>query len=272
MAITGANDRHCKNADADILATEAEKSRLAAEIGKRTGLFYVPEILRYQPQEGILEFEWLEGLESLTGVALARDPQMTDLCRRAGAALCAIHKQLRLPQRLKIPLPEPASSAPDSDVFFHGDFNGDNVCYDRTRDRLVIVDWSSAPLFGGKPTFGSRYFDVLWFGHFFFCSRPARWFGKWQDLAWYEALIRGYTAEVGSPFPEPEFGAYRLAAEPVFSAARKQMLASTHGFRRIVRAVVLWRAKVRWRRMDLNSRQVMTASSGCGLQPITVRS
>ena len=242
------NGSATKTGDGEVLAIEAEKSRLGAAIGKSTGLFYVPEVISCRPEQGMLHVEWINNLESLTSIALSADPQMPELCRRAGAALSAIHEQLRLPEPMRLPLPEPGRSASGTGVFLHGDFNGDNVCYERRRDRLVVVDWSSAPLFGGKPTWGSRYFDLMWFGHFFFCSRPARWLGIWQDNAWYEALISEYRAQAGPGFSAKEFAQYRGAAEPLFSAARKQMLGSVHRTRRAVRAWVLWRAKVRWQR------------------------
>jgi len=251
MKLKAVEGRWRKTDDAGVLEIEAEKGILAAAIGRATGLFYVPEVLQYCADQGILETEWIDGLESLNCVALQRDPKMGELCYRSGAALAAIHKHLRLPEKLKIRLPETTPTNSYAEVFVHGDYTGDNVCYDRKNDRLVIVDWSSAPLFGGKATFGPRYFDLIWFGHFFFCSRPARWMGIWGDDIWYQSLIRGYGSASCSGLSAEEFNDYRREVEPLLSAARKEMFANKHGMRRIGRYLLLSYAAFRWRRCDL---------------------
>ena len=45
--------------------------------------------------------------------------------------------------------------------FLHGDFTLANVCVEETTDRVVIVDWSAAPILGEAVTVGPVYFDVL---------------------------------------------------------------------------------------------------------------
>ena len=250
MKLRKVNGRGRKTDDPRVLEIEDEKSIRAAAIGKATGMFYVPEVLQYDADQGILDTEWIDGLENLNGVALRRDPKMGELCHRTGVALAAIHEQLRLPEKLKIRLPEIMPTSSYAEVFLHGDFTGDNVCYDRKNDRLVIVDWSSAPLFGGKATFGPRYFDLIWFGHFFYCSRPARWMGIWGDDIWYQSLIRGYESTSGSRFAAGEFNDYRRKAEPLLSAARRDMLENKRGMRRIGRSLLLSYAAFRWQRMD----------------------
>jgi hypothetical protein len=56
----------------------------------------------------------------------------------------------------------------DDNVFIHGDFACINVCLYKPSGKLVILDWSTAPLMGRTPTFRSRYFDVFWFASYMF--------------------------------------------------------------------------------------------------------
>lgn len=246
MSLIAVDGRGRKTDNTGSLALEAQKSILAAAIGRDTGLFYVPELLGYDAKQGVLETEWIDGLDSLICLALQRDPKMGELCYRAGLALAAIHKDLRLPENMKIRLSGEIPANPGGEVFLHGDFNGSNVCFDRRNDRLVIVDWSSAPLMGGKPTFGSRWFDLVWFGHFFFCSRPVRWVGRWRAEVWYQSLIRGYVAASCSSISEREFNDFQGKVEPVLSAARTEMLASSHGLKRFFHSLRLAYAAFLW--------------------------
>jgi hypothetical protein len=50
-----------------------------------------------------------------------------------------------------------------TEVFLHGDFNGINVCITECSPSVVVIDWQMTSRHGGKATYGSRYFDVIWF-------------------------------------------------------------------------------------------------------------
>ena len=80
----------------------------------------------------------------------------------------------------------------DENVFIHGDFACINVCFHKPSDKLVILDWSAAPMVARTPTFGSRYFDILLFVSSLFQGVPcARVFG-WDAAAMAETFLKGY--------------------------------------------------------------------------------
>lgn len=251
MAFQRTEGKGRKTDDVDKIAVEAEKTLLAGAIGRETGLFYVPEVLHFNEERGVLETEWIDGLQGLHSVAVQHAALMGELCCRAGAALGAVHKDLRLPEEMKVRLPGRLRSVPDADVFLHGDFNGSNVCYDQNRDRLVILDWSSAPLFGGKATFGPAYFDIVWFGHYFFSTRPGPRIGPWDPRAWFRSLIKGYCASPDSNFSEEDFYRFRKEMEPILSFSRRQMVKRWPRFRRVWRWVLLAHGSFHWNRFRL---------------------
>ena len=45
----------------------------------------------------------------------------------------------------------------------HGDYNGVNICVGKSLKPIVIFDWQMTSVHGGKATYGSRYFDIIWF-------------------------------------------------------------------------------------------------------------
>ena len=186
-----------KVGDASLLAVEATKTVRAGEIGRESGLFYVPRVLDFDRDKGVLELERLNGLETLLELAINKDARILELMNRAGRALAVIHEQLVLPDKIKYQLP-PEWMAPDSNigsdqnVFIHGDFASVNVCLHEASGRLVILDWSAAPILGRNPTFGSRYFDILWFVACVFRGAPGMRFLNWDAEGMADVFLRGY--------------------------------------------------------------------------------
>jgi len=181
-----------KKASPSLLAIEATKTKLAGEIGKDSGLFYVPRVLNFDQDKGVLDFERLSGLVTLLQLAIDKDVRLLEFSEKAGRALQVIHKQLILPGRIKYALPEEWMDWPDKNVFIHGDFASINVCLHEPSGRLVILDWSAAPIVGRTPTFGSRYFDILWFVSCVFRSAPRVRFLSWDAEGIADAFLKGY--------------------------------------------------------------------------------
>jgi hypothetical protein len=214
-----------KSGDADAIVTEGEKARAAREIGLRTGLFYVPEVINLDGENGILDTERIHSATRLQDLALVRDPRLGELCFRAGKALAAIHGSLCLAKEMLHPLSLTPRGGLDRtvhsrtleayhpSVVLHGDFNGDNVMYDSANDRLVIIDWSSAPGFKPPFTIGPAYFDIAWFGFFFYRFQPMTAFG-WQPKWWFRRLIEGYQ-ETGGNFDNVAYGALKSQLDPI---------------------------------------------------------
>jgi tRNA A-37 threonylcarbamoyl transferase component Bud32 len=181
-----------KTADARILAVEAVKASRALEIGKDSGLFRVPKVVKFDSGTGVLEFEKLSGLVTLLDLAVRKDPRLPALLEKAGQALAVVHEKLILPEEMKCEMPPEWMGPSGENVFIHGDFACINVCFHEPTGELVIVDWSAAPSVGRTPTFGSRYFDVLLFISSLFHAAPWRRILSWDGKEMACAFLRGY--------------------------------------------------------------------------------
>ena len=68
-----------KKASPSLLAIEATKSELAGEIGKDSDLFYVPRVLNFDQDNGVLDFERLNNLVTLLQLAIDRDSRLFEI-------------------------------------------------------------------------------------------------------------------------------------------------------------------------------------------------
>jgi ubiquinone/menaquinone biosynthesis C-methylase UbiE len=181
-----------KTGEPGRLAIEAAKASMAFDIGKDCCLFYVPNVVNFDAKAGVLEYERLNGLVTLLDMAARKDERVIELLRKAGQALAVIHEKLVLPDQMKYELPAEWMTSPEENVFIHGDFAGFNLCFDESAGRLVILDWSSAPLLGRNATYGSRFFDIIWFVIFIFYGAPRRCLFNWDAPAMANAFLAGY--------------------------------------------------------------------------------
>ena len=186
------NDIIRKTGEPDALAIEAAKASKAFDIGKDCGLFYVPKIANFDAKAGTLEFERLDGLVTLLDMAACKNHRLFELLKKAGQALAVIHEKLVLPEQMKHELPAEWMTCPGENVFIHGDFAGFNLCFDESTGRLVILDWSSAPFLGNTATYGSRFFDIIWFIIFLFYGAPKSCLFNWDAPAMADVFLAGY--------------------------------------------------------------------------------
>jgi tRNA A-37 threonylcarbamoyl transferase component Bud32 len=187
-----------KKGEPELLVIEAAKAVRANEIGRDSGLFDVPKVLKFDADAGVLDFEKIDGLVTLLDLAIRKDQRLHDLLNKTGQALAVIHRQLTLPDEMKHKLPSEWLGTPDENVFLHGDYAPINACFHEPSESLVILDWSAAPLIGRAPTFGSRYFDVLWFTTCVFCGVPYKNMFSWDAEGMANAFLKGYVEEVSS--------------------------------------------------------------------------
>ncbi len=180
-----------KKGKPSLLAVEALKSQRAGEIGRSSGLFYVPKVIDFDEKTGVLEFERLKGLLTLLDLAIKKDQQLFGLLEKAGNALAVIHQQLVLPDEMKHELPPDWMGPPDENVFIHGDFATINVCFHEPSGQLVILDWSTAPVLDRTPTFGSPFFDILWFASSLFHGAPSKSVLRWDAEEMTSAFLTG---------------------------------------------------------------------------------
>ena len=228
-----------KVGDASLLAVEATKTVRAGEIGRESGLFYVPQVLDFDRNKGVLELERLKGLVTLLRLAINKDARLLEITNRAGWALAVIHEQLVLPEKIKYHLP-PGWIAPDSNdghdrnVFIHGDFASVNVCLHEASGRLVILDWSAAPIVGRTPTFGSQYFDILWFVACIFRGAPGTRFTNWNAEMVADVFLKGYARkslqDISSGFKNYLTKIYQLQRQKIWFLAGRKSLAKAAAY------------------------------------------
>lgn len=228
-----------KCGDPAKITMEAAKMQAAFRIGVDSDLFRVPKLLDLNSERGVLRMERIDGI---VGIRRARlDNRSTlDLMACIGAALAAIHNDLRLPDSMRVPLFDPILRG-DGSTFLHGDFSAENVCVQtcgQGRIRLVILDWSTSQIVRGGGTCGTPLFDVAWFVGNLFRKPVYRYpFGVDPSVA-ASAFIRTYSAERHDSFSMKSLGEYLLELlsyrlrvhEPGLFWVKRQLLA--HGFRR----------------------------------------
>jgi tRNA A-37 threonylcarbamoyl transferase component Bud32 len=191
---------------------EREKGLLARAIGLKTARYQVPRVVRLDTDQGVIEFERVPHLKTLRQLVVAGDPRLPQVFNQAGGALAAIHDALELPDHLRTALP-PEWMDPDTNACLHGDFTPDNVCIREPDATLVIVDWSTAPLLDSLGTYGSFYFDVLWFLHFLFQCTPPGLYDLREKLA--DAFLRGYGTATRRELNAVQFDDFRRRFRPL---------------------------------------------------------
>jgi hypothetical protein len=164
------NNTVTKTTAPHLMRIEVEKARRAFVIGRNCGLFRVPEVLDYDEAKGMAVFERIQTIQPVVdGIGQCRS-----IVERIGYSLALIHRLLSLPPGMTIPLPRELE-LPGTEVFFHGDFNGYNVCCDTCSHAIVILDWQMTGTQGGQATYGSRYFDLLWFVNYILWTPTIRY-------------------------------------------------------------------------------------------------
>jgi hypothetical protein len=140
---------------------EAEKTIRAFEIGKSSGLFRVPRVLDYDDSKGIIVLERLKNITKL-GPVLCSGAGGRKIVETIADSLSIIHSNLCLPDEMRVPLPEELSF-PGDDVYLHGDFSIKNVFVTTDRPGIAILDWQTTWVHEANATYGTRYFDVMFF-------------------------------------------------------------------------------------------------------------
>lgn len=183
----------------NLLSIELEKTKQASRVGEQTGLFYVPHIKGFNEKENTIDYEYLNGLCTVQELAVGNSSRLIEIFTRIGAALAAVHSHLVLPPQMKKELPGRWILSPKDNVFIHGDFTGKNVCFHEATNRIVILDWATAPFLEAQCTFGSRYFDITWFIYFVFHYLPATAVTRWRSKDMADAFVKGYMEQQQTP-------------------------------------------------------------------------
>ena len=144
-----------------LMRVEVEKNIRAYEISKRCGLFRVPRVLEFDDKKGVAVFERLREIQPIRDTLADGSDENSTLLTLA-RSLSVIHKELVLPNEMKITLP-PELDSKNTEVFIHGDLNVHNVFVGPASGQISILDWQMTKMHGGNATYGSRYFDLAWF-------------------------------------------------------------------------------------------------------------
>jgi Phosphotransferase enzyme family len=176
-------------------ASRRERLRTLAgrEVGLRSGLFVVPDIVSFNDEKGEIVFERLK----LTGFreALSHSGRSMELVSRVAGALAAIHRHLKVPSESDSTSPDSwAAETSRSPVPLHGDFAIRNVFYLADSDSLAIIDWSNAWWMGLMADVGPPEIDIAVFLMSLFHRRV---FGPWPISRRYDVARRflsGYSS------------------------------------------------------------------------------
>jgi hypothetical protein len=181
-AVTVRGDQVVKIQEPQASRRERLRTLAGREVGQRTGLFVVPEILSFDDERGEIVFERLT-LTSLRE-ALSDSRKSMQLMNRVAGALAAIHGQMEITDgaiATSVDGWEPDTSR--SPVPLHGDFAIRNIFHLAASDRIAIIDWSNAWWMGFDADLGPPEIDVAIFLMSFFHRRV---FGPWPTARRYE--------------------------------------------------------------------------------------
>jgi SAM-dependent methyltransferase len=145
-------------------ASRRERLRTEAgqAVGRRTGLFVVPEILSFDDARGQIVFERLP-LVPLPQ-ALSEPSRAMELVGRAAVALAAIHGHMEPSTTVTAgDVVGPEVSPKRTAVPLHGDFGMRNVFYVPASDGIAIIDWANAHWIGFDADLGPPEIDVAVF-------------------------------------------------------------------------------------------------------------
>ena len=239
-----------KTGDAALLRVEAEKTRLGSVIGTTSRTFRVPQIIELNETGGILDFERIPSLTTLTEMLIKNEFDIADGAHRLGRALAHIHLELDLDPSMHIPLPSEWGGQSESNVALHGDFTANNICVDRSDGALIIVDWSSAPLVGRSATVGPACFDVSWFVRHLIMGAPTLRVSNWPATAFCDVFIKSYTQGIGSPIERDIWKRHHTVLDPFARDSASRRSTKGHFLFRRVQAIAQQKLYARWKNYE----------------------
>jgi len=151
-----------KKVDPELAPLEAEITQAAHNLSKSCNLFCCPRVLDCDSQSGTLKLERIEGIVPLADY-LDKKVVGIRVIKKVGRALACVHNRLEVPDEVRRLVPSDWQVLNNDCVTLHGDFNLINVCYKEDDDRIVILDWATAPALEFTGTSGPGYLDLAHF-------------------------------------------------------------------------------------------------------------
>ncbi len=142
---------------------EIKMTKAARELAVTSGLFQVPKIKDYSLEQNWIDFEYFENIIPLKKLLNDKTP-LKKIIPSVAQCLAQIHDNLDLGEENKYVIPSEISFGVEeiNFVFLHADFNLENVQYDLSTEKIVIIDWSLTPLLDKSANWGTRYWDICW--------------------------------------------------------------------------------------------------------------
>ena len=101
--VTICGDVVIKTGASQLMCIEVEKTCKAYAISQQCGLFRVPKVLDYDHASGTAKFEFIHNIKALREITASGWPPESFL-DKLGRSLAVIHKELKLPDDMVIPL------------------------------------------------------------------------------------------------------------------------------------------------------------------------
>lgn len=235
--ITFCTDTVIKTGEPHLMRVEVEKTNIALQIGRQSGLFRVPEIIDYDAIKGKVVFERITDIHGVRH-AVSHGEKYGEILERIGIALAEIHKKLELPEDMVDNLPEEFCFT-GNEVFLHGDFSVDNICVSDKNHAIIILDWQMTKMHGGKATYGTRYFDIVWFINNLFTKPFHKYLSGPSVRRAAEKFLSGYISNSDVSWNTQEFASYMMKFYITKMAQRRKRLTWK-------RRLLLWPGHVSW--------------------------
>lgn len=158
-AVSVQGDVVVKLQDPEDSRRERLRTLAGGEVGRATGLFVVPEIVRFDDARGELTFRRLQLMSFRQ--ALSQSGRSLELVDRTGRALAAIHGWMK-PTDGADPGTQDGASGPRV-VPLHGDFGMRNVFWLPESEDIAIIDWANADWTGLNAELGAPELDLAVF-------------------------------------------------------------------------------------------------------------
>lgn len=220
--IVFSGDTVIKTGNPDLMRVEVEKTKRALQISRHSGLFKIPEIIDYDATKGKVVFERIADIHGVRH-AVSHGQEYGKILERIGIALAEIHKKLELPDNMVEYLPDEFSFT-GNEVFLHGDFSVDNICVSDNDHAIIILDWQMTKVHGGNATYGTRYFDIVWFINNLFTKPFHKYLSGPSVKHAAEKFLSGYISNSDVSWDTREFASYMMKFYTTKMAQRRKRL------------------------------------------------
>lgn len=160
---------------AEKFQNELEMSTVAYELSQSTDLFDSLLIKSVDSSKQTIEFELLKNYSTIRehyiknakyGASVQQFNHLKLLFQRLGKSLSLIHTgiaKFKAVEKRGFPEKFFKQEFGEDLVYIHGDFTMRNILYIEEIEKLLIIDWSTSPIFNFSANYGPRYWDLSFF-------------------------------------------------------------------------------------------------------------